>query len=60
MLTGRSPFETDPVTDPRADKATLPAALSALLMRTLSPDPNLWFGSAIELAQALARAKTMP
>lgn len=60
MATGRDPFETDPVKDPRTYAPRLPAALSALLMRTLAPDPALWFGSAIELAQALVRAKALP
>jgi serine/threonine-protein kinase len=59
MATGHSPFEREgePVPDPRTHKPQLPAALSALIMRTLASDPAMWFANAVELAQALARAR---
>jgi hypothetical protein len=62
MATGRGPFEdgTDTAPDPRTHKANLPASLSALLMRALAPNPAVWFPSAIEFAQALARARNLP
>lgn len=61
MATGHSPFGSDGVVpDPRQHRGDLPAGLSALLLRSLSPDQNLWFSSAIDFAQALARAKSMP
>jgi hypothetical protein len=61
MATGHSPFESgDQPPDPRSHRANLPASLSALLLRTTSPNPAVWFGSAIELAQALSRARNLP
>jgi serine/threonine-protein kinase len=58
MATGHSPFEQgDTPPDPRTYVPALPATLSALLMRTLAADPALWFPSAAELVQALARAR---
>ena len=58
MGTTHSPFEAgDEPPDPRQYAPKIPAALSAILLRTLSPDSSLWFESAVELAQALAKAK---
>jgi hypothetical protein len=58
MATGHSPFEAgDTPPDPRTHVPNLPATLSALLVRTLSPDPTVWFASAGEMVQALARAR---
>jgi serine/threonine-protein kinase len=62
MATGHAPFEDggDTPPDPRTHTPKLPASLSALLMRALSPNPAVWFPSAIEFAQALARARNLP
>lgn len=59
LATGHSPFEVsqEAPMDPRSYVPRLPATLSAVLMRTLSPDPAMWFPSATELAQALARTR---
>jgi serine/threonine-protein kinase len=58
MATGHGPFENgETALDPRTYVPTLPPTLSALLLRTLAPDPAVWFGSAAELVQALARAR---
>lgn len=62
LATGHSPFEVsqEAPMDPRTYVPRLPATLSAVLMRTLSPDPAMWFPSAMELAQALARTRNAP
>lgn len=59
LATGHDAFEqgTNVAPDPRTWQPRLPAALSALLMRSLAPDPALWFPTAAEFAQALARAR---
>jgi serine/threonine-protein kinase len=55
--TGHSAFETEGVpADPRAFVATMPAELSAVLLRAVDPEPARWFASAEELGKALAAA----
>lgn len=59
MATGRQPFAEgeSEAPDPRTFAPELPDAVAELLLRSLSPDPDRWYGSALELSQALAASK---
>lgn len=60
MATGHDAFETTPITSPKVHVPGLSTGLTGVLMRSLAADSSLRFGSAVEMAQALVRAKSMP
>jgi len=62
LATGASPFQDGAqiAPDPRTHKPDLPQGLSAVLMRSLAPDPAVWFPSALDFARALARCRAAP